>query len=70
MAVIVLDNCTGCGVCVAVCPYSALSLETELPNGFGGKKVVVDSCICHDCGNCLPACRYQAIISNIKTPSL
>ena len=63
MAVIILDKCTGCGACVAVCRFDALTLETECPDGIGGRKAVVDVDRCCDCGDCLAGCRYQAITS-------
>jgi len=63
MAVIILDKCTGCGACVAVCRFDALALETERPDGFGQKRAVVDGQKCCDCDECLIACRYQAITS-------
>lgn len=62
MAITILENCTGCGACVAVCRFDALTLETESPDGFGEKKAVVDPQRCCDCDECLPVCRYQAII--------
>lgn len=45
--------CTGCGMCVAVCPTSAVSMD-ETPGGllFAG----VDASICNGCGLCLSAC--------------
>ncbi|NOQ41926.1 MAG: 4Fe-4S dicluster domain-containing protein [Desulfuromusa sp.] len=61
MPISILDKCTGCGSCVAVCPYSALTLETDLPNGFGSKKAVVNIGLCCDCGDCIPVCLHQAI---------
>jgi len=61
MPVTVLDKCTGCGSCIAACSYSALTLETELPNGFGSKKVVVDISLCCDCGDCVSVCPHQAL---------
>jgi len=63
MPVIILDNCTGCGACVAVCRFEALTLEVERPDGFGQKRAIVDEQKCCDCDECLIACRYQAIIS-------
>ena len=61
MSVTILDKCTGCGSCIAVCRLSALTLETELPNGFGSKKATVDINLCCNCGDCVPACPHQAL---------
>jgi heterodisulfide reductase subunit A len=45
--------CRGCGKCVEVCPYSAVSLvERE-----GGKTVAyVQEALCKGCGSCAVAC--------------
>ena len=61
MPVTILDKCTGCGACIAVCSLFALTLEAELPNGFGCKKAVVDINLCGNCGDCIPVCPHQAI---------
>ncbi len=44
------DLCSGCGICVPVCPYSARELDVE-------KKVVkVNEVLCEGCGACAAAC--------------
>jgi ferredoxin len=60
-APIINDNCTGCGRCVAACRAGALSLNTELPNGFGRKLAVFTPRRCSGCMDCLPACPHQAL---------
>ena len=62
MAVTILDKCTGCGSCLAVCLLSSLTLETELPNGFGSKKAAVDINLCCNCGDCVPVCPHHALV--------
>jgi homotetrameric NADPH-dependent glutamate synthase len=47
-------RCTGCGVCVEVCPYGAMS-----KNERGIAEVVVASC--KGCGSCAAACPELAI---------
>jgi heterodisulfide reductase subunit A len=47
--------CTGCGQCVQVCPYEAISLH--LQSGIA----VVDESLCRGCGTCAGTCRVQAI---------
>jgi len=44
------DLCSGCGICIPVCPYNARSLDLE-------KKVVkVNEVLCEGCGACAAAC--------------
>ncbi|GAI89182.1 unnamed protein product, partial [marine sediment metagenome] len=44
------DICSGCGVCVSVCPYDARQLDKD-------KKVVeVNEVLCRGCGSCSAAC--------------
>ncbi|MCW8858238.1 MAG: 4Fe-4S binding protein [Deltaproteobacteria bacterium] len=64
MTVAVLDNCTGCGCCVATCPVNAISLEAEFANGFGSKVAVVNARLCTNCTDCLNACPHQALTLN------
>ncbi|MEO0225554.1 MAG: NAD(P)-binding protein [candidate division WOR-3 bacterium] len=44
------DLCSGCGLCVAVCPYSAREMDRE------NKKVKVTLALCEGCGACSAAC--------------
>jgi heterodisulfide reductase subunit A len=46
-------KCSGCGVCVAVCPFSAISLDEK-------GKSVVNEAQCKGCGNCASSCRSDA----------
>ncbi|MBN2409241.1 MAG: CoB--CoM heterodisulfide reductase iron-sulfur subunit A family protein [Candidatus Aminicenantes bacterium] len=45
--------CTGCGMCVAVCPYDALSLKDG--------KAEVNEVLCEGCGTCTATCLRSAI---------
>jgi len=49
--VVTIDEavCGGCGICVAMCPYDALSL-----NGAGVAEV--NEILCEGCGTCVSAC--------------
>jgi len=50
----VLKNlCTGCGMCVAVCPYDAIA--------FKDGKVEVNEVLCEGCGTCSATCLRAAI---------
>jgi len=53
--------CSECGVCAAICPYSAPSPITEGP--FKGK-MAINPVLCKGCGLCVASCRSGAI--NLK----
>lgn len=61
MPVVILDQCSGCGACVASCQAGAISLQTTGANGTGRKKAVVSFALCLSCGACILACRLHAI---------
>jgi coenzyme F420-reducing hydrogenase delta subunit/formate hydrogenlyase subunit 6/NADH:ubiquinone oxidoreductase subunit I len=52
------DLCSVCGVCVSLCKYEALSIESE---GKDKKKIEVDKVECRGCGLCVSACPAGAI---------
>ncbi len=46
------DRCSGCGVCVTLCPYGARELEVK-----DGKRVAkVNEAKCEGCGSCIAGC--------------
>jgi len=47
--------CTGCGKCVVVCPYTAISLGED-------GKAGVNAALCKGCGSCAAACPSDAIV--------
>ena len=48
-------RCSGCGLCVRVCPYNAVEIDEE-------KRVaVVNRAMCKGCGACSATCRSSAI---------
>ncbi len=53
-------KCSGCGVCVAVCPFSAIKIETESGPGKFPGKAVVNEAMCKGCGTCSSSCRSDA----------
>jgi heterodisulfide reductase subunit A len=52
---ILLDKCTGCGLCVKVCPYNAITVNKET------KKAEVVEAACAGCGTCGAECPFEAI---------
>ena len=51
------DKCTGCGMCIAVCPHDVLE--------FHGKKVRIrDRDACIECGACAKNCPFAAVTVN------
>ena len=59
------EKCCGCGHCVAMCPYKAISL-VEIDGRDGNKRIKrmvadVNTGLCQGCGCCAAACRTGAI---------
>lgn len=51
--IINVEECTGCGNCVEVCPPEALSLKED--------KARLAEDLCEECGFCAPECPVNAI---------
>jgi heterodisulfide reductase subunit A len=58
VAYITPSACSGCGVCVSLCPYNASDFITEGP--FTGK-AEINPVLCKGCGLCVASCRSGAI---------
>lgn len=54
----ILDACTGCGVCAAVCPSAAVRMQ---PDAHGFLRPVVDDAACTDCGLCTGKCPVSVL---------
>jgi heterodisulfide reductase subunit A len=53
------ELCSGCHVCVAMCPYTAIHFDAE-------KKVaVLNEALCKGCGTCVAACPSGAAQQNL-----
>ena len=57
-AVVDVERCSGCRLCISVCPYKAISFNAD-------KEVAaVADVLCQGCGTCVAACPCGAIKSN------
>ncbi|MDK2922528.1 MAG: heterodisulfide reductase subunit, partial [Desulfonauticus sp.] len=52
------EKCSGCGICVPLCPYGAISLK-EMGGNF---RASIEPSSCKGCGVCASACPSQAIL--------
>jgi electron transfer flavoprotein alpha subunit len=51
---IISEKCTGCSLCLKVCPVNAISIKD--------KKAVIDLDKCNLCGACVHSCKLKAIL--------
>ena len=51
--------CSGCGTCIPMCPYKAISPRRER------KIAVIDAALCKGCGTCVAACPSAAAKQNL-----
>jgi NAD-dependent dihydropyrimidine dehydrogenase PreA subunit len=49
-----IKKCTGCGMCVTVCPHRIFQMN-------GNKAEVTDKSKCIECGACMKNCAFEAI---------
>jgi len=61
------DICTGCGFCIEVCPYEAISFKDVNRYGYSVKAASVNEALCKGCGACSAACLSGAIQQNAFT---
>ncbi|MGL4209768.1 MAG: FAD-dependent oxidoreductase, partial [Candidatus Adiutrix sp.] len=54
VAEINMAKCSGCGLCVSICPFSAIEIEAE------SGKAKVNEAMCKGCGTCSSSCRSDA----------
>lgn len=65
---IISEKCTGCSLCVKVCPFDAIRIM-DRPEGRGlasdkqsQKKATIDLNKCNLCGACVHVCKFKAIV--------
>jgi len=51
------EKCTGCGMCINVCPHAVFSMN-------GKKAIISDRDACMECGACAQNCPVEAIRVN------
>lgn len=56
---VIAEKCTGCQLCVAACPFGAISVEDEIA------VIAVENC--NLCGACVEACGSEAIVIRERT---
>ncbi|MBI4494914.1 MAG: hydrogenase iron-sulfur subunit, partial [Chloroflexi bacterium] len=54
------DPCTGCGICVRVCPFNAIVMTQPYEGKSRGIAQVIDAA-CQGCGTCASTCNFEAI---------
>lgn len=52
--------CKSCGVCVKVCPVSAITGQKKQP-------YLIDESACVSCGSCRTSCRFDAVVATAPT---
>ncbi|HQO78041.1 MAG TPA: FAD-dependent oxidoreductase [Thermodesulfobacteriota bacterium] len=60
VAVLKRERCIGCGICVAVCPYSAFNVEDTSV----GPRAMLAPGVCRGCGTCVARCPRCALSLN------
>jgi ferredoxin len=67
VAVVSLDNCNGCGFCVADCPYEAITLaprSDNRPHTTREAVVIAENCV--SCGICAGACPFSMPFRSVQ----
>jgi Fe-S-cluster-containing hydrogenase component 2 len=70
LAEVIGENCTGCSLCVQVCPTVALGMRDRRPDepGPGRKIAELDPSACYNAQTCLEICPDHAIVMRQLDP--
>lgn len=49
------DQCSGCKICIDICPYSAIEFDEE------SKTININDVLCQGCGSCVASCPSGAL---------
>ena len=55
------DLCSGCKLCISICPYKAIEYLEEVKNGEKITQAKVNEALCMGCGTCVSACPSGAM---------
>ena len=55
-----INRCTGCGICVDICPQQAITIDNNL--------ATINEKLCIQCGTCAQICPVGAIREVVPTP--
>ncbi|MCJ7570372.1 MAG: FAD-dependent oxidoreductase [Candidatus Thermoplasmatota archaeon] len=55
------DLCSGCSLCISVCPYKAIESVKEVKNNKKITHAKVNEALCMGCGSCVAACPSGAM---------
>ncbi len=55
------DLCSGCKICVSICPFVAIEMKTDIVDGEERPRAEVIEAMCQGCGLCSSACPTGAI---------
>lgn len=58
-AYVLEEECSGCKSCLALCPYTAITLQEEK------KKAVINEVLCKGCGVCVASCPSGSIMQHL-----